>query len=106
MTITEKVQAYLREADLLTVLESECSMAICRASETTLRRRLLEEGSSYGALLWDERRRRAEELMRRNRHADQWTLAKVMGYRQRNSAGRAFQKLFGINHREFRRASA
>lgn len=105
MSTTEKVQAYLRECDLLRVRDAECAAAICK-STTTLRRRLREEGTSYGALLWAERQRRANELLDRNPHADQWKLADVMGYNQRNSAGRAFKQLFGIRHIDYRRAKA
>ena len=103
MTTAEKVAAYLRNADLLRVRDADCAAAICK-STTTLRRRLRDENTSYGELLWAERKRRADELLARNPHIDQWKLADVMGYTQRNSAGRAFQRLYGMPHLEFRRA--
>lgn len=101
MSTTDRVRAYLRECDLSTVTDVECARVINKSS-STMRRMLQREGSIYTTLLREERRRRAKELLERNPHADQWKLADIMGYNQRNSAGRAFQQLFGVKFRDFR----
>lgn len=104
MTTTEKVQAYLLNCDMQRQSAPDCASQLC-ISDTVLRRRLRAEGTTYGALLDAERRRKVLELLEKNPHADTWKMADALGYSERNTAARTFCRLFGMGIRQFRRVA-
>jgi AraC-like DNA-binding protein len=102
MTFADRVRAHLRDADLSRTSQQRIASTL-HMSDTTLRRRLRNEGLSYQQLLDDERKRRTDECL------DKWgnqaygkRISDVCGYTELNSFYRAFRRWTGTDYLQAR----
>lgn len=95
MTYTEKVIDYLRRTEPYRARRPDCA-AQMGLSDTTLNRRLQDEGTSYGVLADADKRRRMFDTLHSNPAATCWELAEVCGLSCSQSAQRAFQRWTGL----------
>ena len=96
MTTAETLATILRDADLSRVRAYIIAdhMGI---SETTFRRQLQSEGTTYTLLLEAERKRRCSELMaEKGRRAYGKVVAAEVGYKECNSLYRAYKRWHGL----------
>lgn len=108
MSAAARVSEYLQTADLLRVRADDAAAHLCM-TPTTMRRRLVADGTRYSDLLEIERKRRVAELLARNPHADTWRIADTAGLGHRNNVTREFRRWFGVSVRQlkaYRRAIA
>jgi len=105
MTYTERVSAYLKSGDMRQKSQPDCAKRLCMCV-VTLQRRLKAEGTTWRAMVEQEKRGRIVALLARNPHADSYRLADAGGFSQRNSAGRKFVRLFGMTVTEYKRRAA
>lgn len=94
---TQRIVAHLAICDLrrarAEIVARELSM-----SDSTMRRHLASEGSSFQTLLDDERKRRVQSM--HGCHGKR--LADACGYTELNSFYRAFRRWYGRNFIEYR----
>jgi AraC-like DNA-binding protein len=103
MTYTDKVAEYLRAGDMGSKSQTDCARCLC-ASVSVIQRRLRREGTTWRAMVEQEKRGRMLALLSRNPHADATRLAQAGGFAQRNSVGRKFHSLFGMTITDYKRA--
>jgi AraC-like DNA-binding protein len=85
-----------------TRLGAQTSARLLGLSGRTLNRKLQREGTSYGALLEQHRRARAEALLR-DPELSIGEIAYALGYRDPPNFGRAFRRWFELSPGEYRR---
>lgn len=90
MTTTQQAQAFLEAADLAEVKPAMLAEQL-GISETTLRRKLREEGANFAKLLTDERKRRCAEALAANPHIGLADLSEVCGFAMPGVMQRAFE---------------
>ena len=105
MNYTDQVTLYLKSGDMGSKSEPECARSLC-ISTTTLQRRLRREGTTWRALLEQEKRGRMTALLARNPHADSYRLAEAGGFSKQNSVRRKFRHLFGMTITDYKRMQA
>lgn len=101
MTTTERVAAYLRTIELRRAQLWHCAETLA-VSTSTLDRRLRAEGSTFRAMLAEERRRRALEVLETNPRADLRLMAQHCGFARGTSAHKAFKRFMGMGIRTYR----
>ncbi len=105
MTYTDHVVLYLKSGDMRGKCQRDCARSLY-ASVSVIQRGLRREGTTWRAMLEQEKRGRMTALLARNPHADSTRLAEAGGFSQRNSAGRKFRNLFGVTITDYKRLSA
>ena len=91
--ISNKVTAYLKTCDMSHANRKWCASAL-RMSNTTLGRRLKEDGAKFSTLLDNERRDRCEALYSRHKRPDAALVMRVTGFRGTSSVTRAMQRWY------------
>ncbi len=106
MTYTDQATLYLKSCGaMINKSQTDCARSLC-ISTTTLQRRLRREGTTWRALLEQEKRGRMTALLARNPHADSYRLAEAGGFSKQNSVRRKFRHLFGMTITDYKRAQA
>ena len=90
MTTTKKVQAILKAADLSTITPAEISRQL-HISDTTLRRKLRQEGANFAKLLTEERKWRCAQALAANPHISLADLSDICGFSMSSVMQRAFE---------------
>lgn len=101
MSTVERVRAHIAEApDLSRVRRKTVAAALCMAP-STLGRHLQAEGVCFLNLIDTERKRRCDELLKRNRRADLRGIQRVTGVSSAH-ASRCVKRWFGATLPEYR----
>lgn len=103
MTYTSKTAEILAKSDLRTIRRDAVAMSL-GVTEGLLHQRLVQEGTSYRALLYYERKWRARHLLDDNAGASLADLAKHCGYANVEQTSRAFKAWFGKTFVDYRRS--
>jgi AraC-like DNA-binding protein len=72
-------------------------------SQSTLRRRLREHGTTHSELVDLVRRERVRELLKRRSEASLETIALEIGFSHATALHRAFRRWFGVTPEQYRR---
>ena len=104
MTYTDHVVLYLKSGDMRGKCQRDCARSLY-TSVSVIQRGLRREGTTWRAMVEQEKRWRMLALLSRNPHADAARLAQAGGFSQRNSVGRKFHSLFGMTITDYKRAS-
>lgn len=102
MTTADRVREYLKTCDLLRTRYETVADALHMAN-STLRHRLQREGTTFQALLDDERKARCAAYMAQHgNRAYGKRVVDLLGYTQQNSLYRAFQRWHGVGYQDVR----
>ena len=101
MSLTCITADYLETCDLHQVRKHIVADGLGYSLYTYIRL-LKSEGTTYAKLLFDERKRRCQVLLRINPHSSCELIARKCGYSEASSAGRSFQTWFGVSLRAYK----
>lgn len=100
-----KVRRLLRDQAIFKpLILSDCAMAL-KVSESTLKRRLLEEGSSYQLVLDGVREDQARQLLQQTSLSIQ-QISESLGFSNRSAFARSFRNWTGLSPLQYRQSLA
>jgi len=91
MTTTQQAKAFLQAADSLAGLKPAMLAEQLEISETTLRRKLRQEGANFAKLLTEERKWRCAQALAANPHISLADLSDICGFSMSSVMQRAFE---------------